>query len=414
MDKLRHKVFYTIFLILSFCLLILITSYNVLKYIENVNSINNNLNVSLSRKKEDDGIFPPNKDGLGNELEKDDNKDLEDVKFIDSVIYTVLIDEDNNIKEVINHSNADIDDKKIMSIAKKILNSNIKSKYLGCLYFNRYAYLYNASDSLVIIDNKNVNKNLINTLIVSLIIYFLLSLIIFFITRVITNWIIKPVSVSFSKQKKFIEDASHELKTPLSVIMASTDMLSFDDNNKKWINNIKNEADRMNLLVTNLLELSTVEKSDLLNLKFGDLSKVINLAVLTFEGKAYESGVFLESDISDGIMMMFDENRIRQLVEILLDNAIKHAFQKTKVKLLLKEDKNCIVLEVTNVGDVIPKGEEVKIFERFYRVDKSRNRNNNSYGLGLAIAKNIVNSHNGEISASSNCDVTTFKVLFKK
>ena len=112
--------------------------------------------------------------------------------------------------------------------------------------------------------------------------------------------------------------------------------------------------------------------------------------------------------------MSFDENSIRQLIEILLDNAIKHSKPKETVNLSLSSSSNNIILSVTNTGEEIPKGEEEKIFERFYRVDKSRNRKENRYGLGLAIAKNIVKNHHGEITASSKDNTTTFKVLFKK
>lgn len=108
-----------------------------------------------------------------------------------------------------------------------------------------------------------------------------------------------------------------------------------------------------------------------------------------------------------------NENAIKQVMEILLDNAIKHSNKEGKVEVILKETNN-IELTVSNLGDPIPSGEEERIFDRFYRVDKSRNRNENRYGLGLSIAKNIVNIHNGTIKASSKGGVTTFKINFKK
>lgn len=105
---------------------------------------------------------------------------------------------------------------------------------------------------------------------------------------------------------------------------------------------------------------------------------------------------------------------IKQLIEILLDNAIKHAEKGSIINVNLLEESNNITILVKNKGEEIPKGEEEKIFERFYRIDKSRNRNDNRYGLGLAIAKNIVTNHNGKISAFSKDGITTFKILFKR
>lgn len=140
----------------------------------------------------------------------------------------------------------------------------------------------------------------------------------------------------------------------------------------------------------------------------------MELAVLTFDAKAYECDIKLESKIDSNIKFNFDTYSINELVEILIDNALKHADKKSTIVVNLKEQGNNILLSVTDTGDVILKGEEEKIFERFYRLDKSRIRKENRYGLGLAIAKNIVLSHNGKISVESVGKVTTFKVLFKK
>ena len=120
----------------------------------------------------------------------------------------------------------------------------------------------------------------------------------------------------------------------------------------------------------------------------------------------------LEYDIEKNIFIKMNENSIRQVVEILLDNAIKHTKEQGVVKVSLKKNNN-IELIVSNEGEPIPKGEEEKIFERFYRVDKSRNRKDNRYGLGLAIAKNIVLNHHGIIKAESSNGITFFKVILK-
>ena len=169
----------------------------------------------------------------------------------------------------------------------------------------------------------------------------------------------------------------------------------------------------MNNLIKDLLELASTEGENKLSFNEGNISHAVELSLLTFEGRAYEKNIQLTSNIEENIMFKMNENSIRQLVEILLDNAIKHSKEKGKVEVILKKTNN-IELLVTNEGEAIPKGEEEKIFERFYRVDKSRNRNENRYGLGLAIAKNITESHNGTIEASSNNGITTFKVIFKK
>lgn len=419
MKKLKNKVFYVTFSILTISILSFIILFNTQTYMEHKKSVENSLNVATDNaKKQDDrkdpnGIKPDDKTPPQND---DINKKEEpNIKFMDSVIYTVLIDENNNIKEIINHSNNNKNTEEINSIAEEILNTQDRQgKYIGSLYSENYSYSYVKGKFLIILDNSNIKTNLLTSLRLSVCIFFLLESLILLITKWITSWIIKPVEESFNKQKQFIADASHELKTPLSVIIASSEAYEANPKEEKWLKNIKEEAKRMNILVTDLLELASTENKENMKLSEGDLSKTVELSLLTFEGKAFESNIKLKYNIDKDIKFKMNENSIKELVEILLDNAIKHSKKNSTVTLNLTNSTNQIILEVQNKGEPIPKGEEKKIFERFYRVDKSRNRNENRYGLGLAIAKNIVESHGGTITASSTEDITTFKVLFKK
>ena len=403
MNNLKKKVFTLIFGILSISILGFIIVFNVGKYLEYNKIISNSLR-NLSNNEEDK-----------NRLNKDNGFKDNNIRYMDKVIYTLLLNNDNSIKEVINLSNNSIDIDSIKSLGQSILNNNnIKKEYIGNIYFNKYSYIYSNSKYLIIIDNSSIQNGLYNYLLISLSLFILLEVIVYLISMILTSWIIKPVINSFEKQKEFIADASHELKTPLSVIMASSEALEDNLNEVKWLNNIKSEANRMNILIKNLLELASFEKKETYILKEDDLSKVVYLAVLTFDAKAYECDIKLESKIDSNIKFNFDTYSINELVEILLDNALKHADKKSTIVVSLKEQGNNIILSVTDTGDIIPKGEEEKIFERFYRLDKSRSRKENRYGLGLAIAKNIVINHNGKISAESVGKVTTFKVLFRK
>ena len=408
MNKLKSKVFFTIFSILTISIISLLVIFNTQNYISQKNSVINSLNVATNNDKNPKDKEPMNKPA-GEPKPLDEN-----IKFMDSTVYTILLDSNNNIKDIINHSNNNVNNSDISEIAKNILNNkNIKDRYIGCLYFENYSYNYVSGSALVILDNSNIKVNLMKSLGNSFLVFIFLEVIIFILSRLISEWITKPARESFEKQKQFIADASHELKTPLSVIVASSEALEDNPKEKKWLVNIKEEANRMNLLINDLLELAKSEqKTDIL--KDGDLSKVVELSTLTFEGKAFESNIKIDYDIDSNIKMKMSENSIKQLVEILLDNAVKHSKEKSTINISLKEDNNQVELLVKNKGEAIPKGEEEKIFERFYRVDKSRNRNSNRYGLGLAIAKNIVLNHNGKISAYSSDGTTTFKVLFKK
>ena len=415
--KLSNKIFYTLILILSISILTVVGIFNIQNYYEQKKSINNSLNVSMTKK--DRKVIPPTKIADASEPVDDVTHNTEDmknknIKFMDSVIYTILLDDNNNILEVINHSNDETSSEKISSIAKKILsNKNIKDRYIGNLYLSDYSYVYSKGDTLIILDNSKIKSSLLLSLEVSLFIFIILEILVIVLSKYLTIWIIKPVKESFAKQKQFIADASHELKTPLSVIVASSEAIDITNQNSKWLKNIEYEANRMNLLISKLLDLAKSERMEELVLVNNNLSKTIELSLLTFEGRAFEKDIKLSYEIEDNINILMDEDSIKELVEILLDNAIKHSKKNGSIKVSLKKDSQ-VTLLVQNEGDPIPKGEEEKIFERFYRVDKSRNRKDNRYGLGLAIAKNIVLSHKGKIKASSLDGITTFQVTFKK
>ncbi len=406
--KLSKKIFYTLVLILTISILSVVSIFNIQNYLEQKNSINKSLNVSLNKR---DRKIPPAKIKERNEI---DNVENRNIKFMDSVIYTVLLDDNDNILDVINHSNNGVSNEKISELSIKILkDKKIKTRYIGCLYLSDYSYSYLKGDTLVIFDNSKIKKSLQLSLEMSILIFSILELLIIIGSRYLTSWLIKPVKESFDKQKQFIADASHELKTPLSVIVASSEAIDIDEKNSKWLKNIEYETNRMNLLISKLLSLAKSEQRKKVRLVNNNLSKIVELSLLTFEGRAYEKDIKFNYDIEDNIFMLMDEDSIKELVEILLDNAIKHSKKKGTINLSLKKDGQIILL-VENEGKAIPKGEEEKIFERFYRVDKARSRKDNRYGLGLAIAKNIVLLHKGKIKASSMDGITTFQVTFKK
>ena len=394
MNKLRNKIFYTILGILSVSFLSFLLVFNIQNYEEQKDVIEKSMSFNAFMKRN-----IPN-----------DNRN---VRFMDANVVTVRLDSDDNIVEVINHTNDEVDNQKLIELANFILDSdNLEEKYIGFLYFDKYSYSYRKGYSLVIVDNFFVQSNLKEVLKNTIVFFVILEIVFIIIAKLIAHWISKPVEDAFEKQKDFIADASHELKTPLSVITASAEALEKNPKEKKWLNNIKNESERMNNLIIDLLDLAKTEKGAL-ELSIGNLSKAVELSVLTFEGIAFEKNIKLNYHIEDNIMMKMNENAIKQVVEILLDNAIKHSNEKGKVDVSLKES-NGIELTVSNIGEPIPKGEEEKIFDRFYRADKSRNRSDNRYGLGLAIAKNIVTIHNGTIKAYSKNGKTTFQINIKK
>ena len=412
MKKLKNKVFWVIFSLLTIFTFIVFSTTTFRTYMERKNTISDMLtkiprafNGVIKRDNNEDDNFNPTR-----KMPNEDSRRI----YLDFTIYTIIIDDNGNYEELINNTNNDyIDEEKVKEIANKIINNHKDSFYIGNLYTSKYSYIFNPNNTLVIMDNTELNNSLRNQLITNVLLFLLCEVAIFIITYLLTKWIITPVKNSFEKQKIFVADASHELKTPLSVMVASADAY-FNDKDDKWVINMKNESERMIKLVTELLDLAKTEQEQDIVMEQNNLSDIIEGSILTFESLFYENNIKLKYEIEPDVKMMCNENLIVELMSILIDNAIKHCKEKGKVLVNLSKKNKQIVLEVKNTGLPIKKEDEEKIFERFYKVDSSRNRNSNNYGLGLAIAKNIVEKHNGEIKASSSDGYTTFKVTWNQ
>lgn len=400
MNKLKNKVFVVLITILTSFLLVLVIIFNYQNYQREYTEVNDNL--SKIEKEYRQGFFI-----------QDLNNSLGRPFFLDTNVYIVSFDNDFNIIEIISYTKDNTNSGTIKDNAIKFINTG-KDKKIGNLYFSKYSYLLDKNNNLIIIDNSNINHRLSSLLRFSVLIFILLEVLAGYISIMLTRWLVRPVEETFNKQRQFVFDASHELKTPLAVIIASAEMLEKNPKEKKWLSNIKSEADRMNKLVINLLDLAKTESLPS-KLKYStvNLSKETERSILTFEGLVFEKGLEIDYDIEDNIEFSCDLDKIKELLSILLDNAIKHSYDNAKIRVNLFKEKENIILEVINNGDDIPKDKQNKIFERFYRVDEARNRNENRYGLGLAIAKNIVDIHQGKISVTSSNNYTTFKAIFK-
>lgn len=334
--------------------------------------------------------------------------------FMENEVYVVIFNRTGNIDKIINYSSNDLTDSEIKELVINNVNK-INSKKIESLYTSDYVFMETKEGNLIMVNNTSTKSYLLKELFKSILVFITLETIQVIISLNITKRIVKPVNEAFIRQKQFVYDASHELKTPIAIISASAEMLEKNPKEKKWLDNIKTENNRMNKLVISLLDLSKSE-----NIKENEvytnvnLSKVIKNKALTFESLIYENSLELDIDVANDIMFNCNEDRIKELLSILMDNAIKHSLPNSQITVKLSKEKNNIYLSVKNKGKEIPINEREKIFERFYRLDKSRNRDDNRYGIGLSIAKNIVINHNGTINVNCKDGYTTFMVNFKQ
>ena len=254
-------------------------------------------------------------------------------------------------------------------------------------------------------------RSLVRTsLVVGLAALAVLLLCCYFLSGLITA----PVDRAWKEQQRFLSDASHELKTPLTVVLSSAELLSEHadpgSESAAYVDNIRAEGQRMRSLVEDMLTLSRAEnsphKTEFLPV---DLSDLAMEAILRFEPVAYEAGRQLDCDIAEGIILPGDPQQLRRLLGILLDNAIKYAPEGSFVHLSLQVRDRQALLTVANGGEPIPPDALPHLFERFYRADSSRS-DHGSFGLGLSIAQAIAQTHNGTIRAESDMRSTRFTV----
>lgn len=231
----------------------------------------------------------------------------------------------------------------------------------------------------------------------------------FFLSRFLAKKIVAPLEESYQKQRQFISDAGHELKTPVSIVSANAELLSRELGDNQWLQNIQYENERMGILVGQLLDLARTENV-VSQMEHIDLSHLVAGETLPFESVAFEKGLVLSSNIASGIVVEGNSTQLKQLTSILLDNAIRHSKADGQVRLTLTKDHGAAELSVVNHGDEIPLGHREQIFERFYRVDPARNGEDKHYGLGLAIAKAIVNAHHGHIKVLCYNSLVEFRV----
>ena len=339
-------------------------------------------------------------------LTNDDEYVTEEIADEDSLIVGIIVDKNGKI----------LSQQKIGNGKSKPVNQTIIDKILSQKSdkMNYKSYVFTVKElgngnKLIVLQDISVKNNsaarVLSTIALILFGIISLALLTFFLSKFITE----PARKALEREKQFVSDASHELKTPISVISINAQALNMDSENIH-LKNILSETDRMNSLIENLLTLSRYEEVPLRDKSDCLLSDIVKEISLTYESIAFEKEIGYQYDIEESITVRGDENELKQLAVILIDNAIKNTEPLGLVTIALSKKNNHCLFEVKNTGKGIAEKDIPHIFERFY--SSSSSRNDNSFGLGLSIAKSIVERHNGTITVKSEIDEeTTFTVI---
>ncbi len=323
-----------------------------------------------------------------------------------STFYSVAFGENDTVIAVDNGEKEVYSEEELITIAKEILGGNTASGRTGALTYivdKRPGY------TLVALMDNTVSESGLSTLLRNvLIVGSAAILVMFFISLYLSKRIIRPLEENDRKQKQFISDASHELKTPVAVIDTNAELLAREIGENEWLANIRYENERMGGLVRQLLDLSRAENAEA-PMEQVDFSRIVTGEELAFETFAFDHGKTIQSDIEDDVHLTGNPTQLTQIVSILLDNAIRHT-TGNDISLTLKRHGHEGVLTVINDGDAIPPDKLEHLFDRFYRGDEARTDDGHHYGLGLSIAKAITVKHGGSIGVSCQDGKVRFTV----
>ena len=282
-------------------------------------------------------------------------------------------------------------------------------------YDLRYLKVRTPRSNAIVFSDTTTETATLRNLFYSCLVIFIAAMVAFFgISILLSRWVIKPVEKAWNQQKQFVADASHELKTPLAVIMANTELLQNrelpQDEGGNYVENIMSTTYQMRSLVENMLEMARVDNGTAgIKTEPLDLSDVVTTGVLSVQLLYEEKGMGLRYAVTPEVGIVGSEQHLYQVMDILLDNALKYGAPGGMVSVdLTRSGRNCL-LSVSSPGEPLSKEEQKNVFKRFYRGDRARTMNG-SYGLGLSIAETIVEAHGGKIWAESETDRNIFYV----
>lgn len=336
---------------------------------------------------------------------KDDSPEI-DMRFILSSFYAVELDSFGNPVSI-DTGNHDLYSEEALTAITQKLASQKKEKGVSGNFIYRIIQI-DENTLVTLMDNTLWSDSFTTLFHNAFLIGSVMTVILFFCSILLSGWIIRPLEENDRRQRQFISDASHELKTPVSVVNANAELLAREIGTNQWLENIRYENNRMADLIHQLLTLARTEHNET-TFETIDFSRIVTGELLPFESTAFEQGFQIESNLQDSVFISGNQMQLTQMISILIDNAISHSNHPGTISVSLQKNKGFCLLSVTNPG-YIPEAEREQIFSRFSRRETERSSRGNHYGLGLAIVKNIVENHRGRILVSCADDSITFSI----
>ncbi|MBR1478500.1 MAG: HAMP domain-containing histidine kinase [Lachnospiraceae bacterium] len=425
--KLRHKFIWISMLSVAAVLILLIGGMNVANYV----SMNKSLDLRLGILTENGGALPempPFMDGKreewerreperpdgafmreegnmpGEGIERSKKRGLNAEAYFDIRYFTVSIfggDNDNAVANIENISS--VNEAKACEYALSLYEKKKTEGFIGNYKYKRIDGTEGEVCKYIFIDAERELTYFKNTLTSSISVSVSGLVLVFVLVYIFSKIAVRPMAESYDKQKRFITDASHELKTPLAIIDANTEVIEMESGESEWTESIHKQVKRLNSLTQKLVFLSRMDEGNTANFNMldFDLSEAILDVAEGYKAMAISAEKELILDIDSGIKLHGDEANIRQMISLLMDNAMKYSSDKGVIRLSLKASNKWKNIKVYNTAEDVKQGKLDYLFDRFYRGDTSRNSKSGGFGIGLSVVQAIVLAHKGRISAKS-------------
>ena len=358
---------------------------------------------------EPDGTEPgeTEPDGTENGAEEEDDKKEESYQHMSPEtpfelrFFSVKLDTDGSLLDVYTEKIAAVGDAKAVEYAKEI---HAKGKTEGFIGSYRYMSGRTSDGKLiyVFLDATRELKSYNAFLISSLIITAIGIVLVFTLVLLLSGTALKPIIESYEKQKRFITDAGHEMKTPLTIISANAEIIEMENGESQWSSGIKSQVSKLTSLTEKLVVLSKMEEGIKLEMNDFSLSEAFYDTCEQYKSIAMSKNMRFNLDIPENVHMVGSENEIRRCIQLLLDNAFRYGNEGGFVSVRLQSVQNGVEVKVTNSTGGVERGSLDTWFDRFYRTDLSRNSDTGGSGIGLSVVKAIVHAHGGTVRASSN------------
>ncbi|MCH5256825.1 MAG: HAMP domain-containing histidine kinase [Lachnospiraceae bacterium] len=374
-------------------LLIIVAGMNIINY----TSVCNEADDILSLISQNRGVFPDFKGKGPNRLPPNMSPELQ----YESRYFSVLLDASGNLIHVETSRITSVDTSTAIEYAKSVME---KGKNRGFINNFRFVQSHEGNTTRIIfLDHGRKLDSFNRFLIISSGMALAGFIVVFFIISFCAGKITGPIAESYEKQKRFITDAGHEIKTPLTIINANVDILEMDIGKNECLEDIQQQSKRLTTLVNDLIYLARMEEAEnsLQMIEF-PVSEVVYETAMPFKTPALARNIDFTCNVQPMLSMRGNDKAIQQLVSILMDNALKYSPQGGSISLNFTRQNKILSLTVFNTTQTDVNPDDLKyVFDRFYRTDKSRNSETGGHGIGLSVAKAIVTAHSGKIHAST-------------